>query len=111
MSETTKRVTGEKNSSISHATMRNEDLIPAFMAELGRLAEANGDQATLARLGELGEAISIDADYFDSEESDYDLNEFLFDALNEYAPEGCYFGSHPGDGSDYGFWELDEEMN
>tara|TARA_R100001244_G_scaffold73905_1_gene59227 strand:- start:108 stop:434 length:327 start_codon:yes stop_codon:yes gene_type:complete len=33
----------------------------------------------------------------------------LFDLLNDLAPEGYYFGAHPGDGSDFGYWTLEEE--
>jgi hypothetical protein len=49
--------------------------------------------------------------YFESEESDYDL-ESLFDELNDlctYDLPYFYFGAHCGDGSDYGFW-LDENF-
>lgn len=46
----------------------------------------------------------IDNDgYYGSENADWDL-EALFDALDHYALPGFYFGAHPGDGSDYGYW-------
>jgi hypothetical protein len=41
-----------------------------------------------------------------------ELGDFLYDelypALEEIAPEGYYFGSHDGDGSDFGYWAVDE---
>src|ERR1039458_1517376 len=53
-------------------------------------------------------------EYYASEDADYDL-ESLFDALEAYAPEGFYFGSHPGDGCDYGYWlsedYIEEQFN
>lgn len=33
----------------------------------------------------------------------------LCDVLDSYAPTGRYFGTHPGDGSDFGFWQFDLE--
>ena len=87
--------------SVSWGTMRDEDLIPAFESfllehdpdfEPERVNWASHDEAMMER--------------------SYYLNETLFDRLNDIAPEGCYFGAHPGDGSDYGFWpdeEYDDE--
>lgn len=90
--------------SVSSGTMRNEDLIPDFASLLRELG------CTDSRLTEIEQRIKTDDDgsYFDSEDADYDLNEFLFDALNKFAPPYFYFGAHPGDGADYGFWLCEE---
>ena len=39
------------------------------------------------------------------EEWDY-LPEELDTLLDSLAPDGYYFGSRPGDGADFGFWEV-----
>lgn len=47
--------------------------------------------------------------YWESEEGSYDLNDDLYNTMDGIAPEGEYFGSHPGDGSDIGFWKNEED--
>lgn len=90
--------------SISSGTMRNEDLIPDFLDELERLAKLNKNKTHLTLVEKIQNRINNNPDYYESENADYDLNEDLFNALNEYAKPYCYFGSHEGDGSNYGFW-------
>ena len=103
--------------SISSGTMREEDLIPDFVWELRHLAKAHNRKDHLALCEEIQRNIDAHLDwedgldtgheYFNTDESGYDLNESLFDALNEYAAPYFYFGSHPGDGADYGYWLSD----
>jgi hypothetical protein len=88
---------------VSHATMRSEDLIPAFLDELGYLAGKSRNHADDHRfIREVNKRMEAD-DYYESEEADYDLEE-LFTRLDGYSAPYFYFGAHPGDGSDYGFW-------
>lgn len=91
---------------VSHGTMREEDLIPCFAELLEELAkEANRLEDFAALLQEAGAyAEGIKDETIDP----LDILVDLFDALNEFAPEGCYFGAHEGDGSDYGFWPVND---
>lgn len=92
-----------KNMSLSHATMRTEDLISPFVDCLKEF----GGMEEFGAIIEYGEEIMQSGDY-ESDNAHYYLNEDLWNALNDIAPEGYYFGAHPGDGSDYGFWECEE---
>ncbi len=72
-------------------THRPEDLAPVFLNTI-----ASADLGRAIRLGERYEA------------GDEDVLADMFDALDDIAPEGTYFGAHPGDGADFGFWRDDE---
>ena len=98
---------------VSHGTLRNEDLLNAFARELEWQVERNADyyqssdyhrQNRDKFLALVWDARECDPD---SEQADYMVNESLPDALQEFAPAYAYFGSHMGDGSDFGFWMSD----
>ena len=42
------------------------------------------------------------------EEAYFIYHEELFDKLNCLAPEGYYYGTHPGDGACFGFWQREK---
>lgn len=86
--------------SISSGTMRPEDLIPSFIYEARSqrpLLRSHSKQVTDI------DKRSAKRGYYESDAPGDDL-ECLFDILGHYAPEGFYFGAHPGDGADYGYW-------
>lgn len=98
--------------SISHGTMRPCDLIPTFMDELRecdpKAAAQITDEYGAAFIERCSDPNGLDYSLINEVDNQGWLLEALFDALDACAPEGCYFGAHPGDGSDYGFWEVDE---
>lgn len=99
---------------VIRGTNRPEDLIPAFIGALrDRIGAVQRDplccadlrdclEPTLNWLSLLEERLGSSG-FSDSEEC-HGWLEWLRDALNVYAPEGTYFGAHPYDGSDFGFW-------
>lgn len=93
---------------VSHSTMRAEDLLEAFADELEYLVRKNADvlspedrEAYRKLLAEAKEA---------DPEAAYDLVEELEGALQDFAAPYCYFGAHWGNGSDFGFWPDFEEI-
>lgn len=93
-------------------TLRPEDLIPAFADELRRRRFCAWSEASINNNPELWEEIACLLEAADSadgaSEDAVELVWELADALNEFAPEGAYFGAHPGDGPDFGFWMLED---
>lgn len=94
-----------ENTSVSHATMRGEDLIPAFIAAI-RAIDTTIEPQLAGKLTDIESDMQADG-YFETDDSVYDLD-WLFDKLNDMAPDGFYFGAHPGDGSDFGFWQCED---
>ena len=87
---------------ISEGTLWSNDLIEAFLDELGDL-----DESAYERIrDEFGHTWNWTDDDFESENA-YEMVNALIDALNEQAPAFCYFGSTEGDGADFGFWPID----
>ena len=92
-------------------TLRRQDLIPAFISALREYAPDEYDQLLLAPFGPIPSYVYDEgdsSDWWNSEEAGY-LLEDLFDALNEAAPEDEYFGAHPDDGCDFGFYVFKGE--
>jgi len=83
--------------------MREEDLIPCFLSELESQKPLRREHRKL--VSEVTRFLA--KDIYRTEEAD-DLLADLFEALNEYCAAYFYFGAHPGDGADYGYW-LSEE--
>lgn len=94
---------------ISNGTMRPADLIPTF-ASTARWMLCNVPHPI--EFMERGSAIRdlvIEAeslDDFDNENAYWILDD-LFDALDDLAPEGFYFGALEGDGACYGYWRIE----
>jgi hypothetical protein len=90
--------------SISCFTMKTEDVMPKFVEELLYLSSKNRLANRLDRKLDKLDSEQWDI-YFNSEEADFDLEDVIqeLNKLCENIPY-AYFGTHPGDGADYGFW-------
>jgi len=94
--------------SVCSGTMRSEDLIPTF---LGFLINLDTEKEFTSVIRE-GKSIIIQAEkddsVWDSENTIMYLNEDLWEAMDSFSPDYCFFGAHPGNGSDYGYWPMED---
>lgn len=86
---------------ISHATLRAEDLMISFADELERI---DADHLLVREAAAVQTLWAAGWNDIYEHEMAADLVNELQDALNEHAPPYCYFGTSEGDGSDFGFW-------
>lgn len=96
---------------VSIATTRPQDLIPAFLDELRERDPAQYSAFVCTPLTAIPAYVLDEGDdsaWWYSEDAQHLLIE-LFDALDDVAPDGYYFGSHEGDGCLYGYWRVEED--
>lgn len=87
--------------SISTGTLQPRDLIPAFADALADVAADSEYEKLVADAESLTD--------YDSDEA-ADILQELTDALEVCAPPYFYFGAHPGDGADFGFWLSEDAL-
>lgn len=94
---------------VVEGTMRTEDLLRAWKAELAMI-ELDGARTISTYYKAVFDWLR-QFDNFDyappqiRNEAEH-CREELYARLDELAPEGMYFGTLDGDGSDFGFWEV-----
>ena len=98
------------DTSVIQATMRPQDLIPAFLEVIKNTPEYDQIMISNSPIVSLICDPTVEDEKWNNEDVSYFLHEQLWDVLNSYAPDGYYFGSHIGDGSDYGYWKNEEEL-
>jgi len=93
--------------SVSEGTLRTGDLVSAFADALAQCIKRHprlvSTPTRKAHRKLVAECSAFDPD---AEESDGFVDE-LFDALNDYAAPGLFFGASESDGASFGFWPLD----
>lgn len=90
--------------SVSSGSLKTCDIIPMFLEVIRDTPE----YVQLLGVIPSHALAENDVEWWDSEDAEA-IRSRLFDVLNPYAPDGYYFGAHPGDGADFGFWKLMED--
>lgn len=94
---------------ISEGTLHPRDLTLRFLAVLRIVAPAEYEALTFNSGFNCPPNYAREdraSSWWDSDQARYLLEE-ITETLEAHAPEGYWFGAHPGDGADFGYWPLD----
>lgn len=95
--------------SISSGTLRADHLADAFLGEIDRLQLHDRISADLTHRAQLLACSASSPVAPDLPADAHETIEELIEVLNTAANPGWFFGAHPGDGADFGFWQEDED--
>ena len=98
-----RRPTTLRIGSVSSGTLRPEDLIPSFLWECNRLYLSHYERHLVRNIARAFHALPDEWSDEQVEQAGYLLEE-LTTFLEAHTPDYCTFGSHPGDGADFGVW-------
>jgi len=90
-------------------TLRTDDLLESFSQELDSIR--GNSKAHYRLVFDAQNRNYLDDGRDEREEEVSEIVNELQDALNEYAPDGMYFGTLEGDGADFGWWAIDSEKD
>ena len=91
--------------SVISGTLRTEDLLDSFAWELEHHLRENPESFSGAEKDRLAKMIKkARKEGAAKDEFADELVNNLADELQAFAPDYGYFGAHPGDGADFGFW-------
>jgi hypothetical protein len=92
-------------------TLKTNELLEAFADTLEWLLTNKRKRISTEEFDRLARLCAEARDWAETPdgESASDVLDEMFDALNGFASKGCYFGAHPGDGADFGFWPEEED--
>ena len=90
--------------SISTGTLLIEDIFPAYLDQLDKLSPNSPLSKEVWAYMETGALL-------EEHENAWGIVEQIDLLLNELCPPFVFFGTHPGDGADFGFWPDMDRLN
>lgn len=96
---------------ISEATLRPEDLIPAYLDALDSIRLTRSERMTVREIRRDYDRWDNRSDDEPDEISSYDMVDELTQILESHCPDYAYFGATEGDGACFGVWPSIDSLH